>query len=493
MLFVMPDGTITDANATALTILGTTRDALVGRDGALHTFEMTREDGSILPVADYPSRRAARTGLAAQQIMGVAVPHRGEAVWLNVHAVPDVDRAGEVSEIFLLFEDVTAEKRLEAQLRQSQKLEAIGTLAGGIAHDFNNLLTVIMGYGELLAQDIVGNREAEMSLAEMSTAARSAAELTRQLLAFGRKQLLVPSVVDLREIVTRMERMLRRLIAENIEIRIVQTSDPTRVKVDRGQIEQILLNLAVNARDAMPQGGKLTIEVNKIAVAAPHGPDLEILPGPYALMTVTDTGSGMTKSVQRRIFEPFFTTKDPGVGTGLGLSTVHGVVHQSGGYLSVYSEPGLGSTFKIYLPTVDEAADALDAEAAAGTAQGTETILIAEDEPALRAFVRRILTARGYTVLDAANATEARLLSERFGARIHVLVTDVVMPGDSGRVLAEDLVKGRPSTKILFMSGYAGSAIADLGVLESHAHFLHKPFTAAQLLTEIRRTLDTPR
>jgi PAS domain S-box-containing protein len=392
--------------------------------------------------------------------------------------------------------DVTDRKHLTDQLRQSQKMQAIGELAGGVAHDFNNLLMVVKGHAQLLLERMPKEPSLHHSVQQMEKAADRAASLTRQLLAFSRKQVLQPRVLDMNDVVTGMIKMFSRVIGENIEMAFVPGAKLGRTKADPGQMEQVLLNLVVNARDAMPSGGRLTIETSNVQLdrsySAGHA---AIEPGPYVMLTVTDTGCGMDAETQSRIFEPFFTTKESGKGTGLGLATVYGVVKQSGGYIWVYSEVGCGSTFKIYLPEVTEEieAPAIEQETS-GSAAGTETVLFVEDEQSVRELVRDYLAGVGYRVLDAGDGIEALETAERHKGPIHILITDVVMPRLSGRDLATKLCSERPGLKVLFISGYTDDTIVRHGALEGGVAFLQKPFNLRALADKIREVLraETP-
>ncbi len=388
--------------------------------------------------------------------------------------------------------DITERKHLEDQLRQSQKMEAVGRLAGGVAHDFNNLLTIIMGYSQLLLDRLGPGEAMRWQVDEIKKAGERAASLTRQLLAFSREQVLKPHILDLNSVVANMEKMLRRLIGEDIELVTVPGANLGRVKADPGQIEQVLMNLAVNARDAMPQGGKLTIETGNVDLGEGYARShVTVRPGPYVMMAVSDTGCGMDAETQSHIFEPFFTTKDKDKGTGLGLATVYGIVKQSGGYIWVYSEPGRGSTFKVYLPQVQEAAEAAESEKAIpAPMRGTETILVVEDEESVRSLVRGVLQAHGYTVLEARRGDEALQVSDRHKGLIHLLLTDVVMPQMSGRDLAARLVASHSESRVLYMSGYTDRAILHQGVLDAKTHFIGKPFTPDALARKVREVLD---
>jgi PAS domain S-box-containing protein len=388
--------------------------------------------------------------------------------------------------------DVTERKLLEDQLRQSQKMEAIGRLAGGIAHDFNNLLTAVTGYSELSIRQLQPEDPLRLNLEEIKKAAQRATSLTRQLLAFSRKQVLQPKILDLNSVIAELEKMLRRLIGENIELRTVLAPELDAIKADPGQIEQVIMNLAVNARDAIPGGGKLTIETENVYLDEEYASQhLGVAAGHYVMLAVCDTGSGMDDKTQNQIFEPFFTTKEVGKGTGLGLSTVYGIVKQSGGYIWVYSEIGLGTTFKIYLPRADEGqAVYKPTPKPEEDPQGSETILLAEDEQAVRHLLREILNRKGYQVLEAANGGAALLICERHQGPIHLLLTDVIMPEMSGRELKARLTQIRPEMKVMYMSGYTDDAIVHHGILDSNIPFLQKPFTPQALTRKVREVLD---
>ena len=386
-------------------------------------------------------------------------------------------------------ENITERRRLESQLRQSQKMEAVGRLAGGIAHDFNNALGVIQGYTELLMRQ--ASEAQRGKLEQILKAAQHATGLTRQLLAFSRKQIVDAKVLDLNALLSDLEKMLGRVIGEDIHLAIVPGADLGQVKADPGQLEQVVMNLCVNARDAMPDGGPLRIETANADLDAGDAARNEIMaPGRYVMLAVSDAGCGMPKEILSKIFEPFFTTKEPGKGTGLGLATVYGIVKQAGGYVWVYSEVGRGTTFKIYLPRIDEPGAAPEVqEVLMQSMEGSETILLVEDEGSLRAIAREILEVYGYRVIEAAGADEAIEMAHRHPEPIDLIVTDVVMPGMNGRALAESLVATRPELRVLYMSGYTDDVIAHRGVLESGALLLEKPFTVQAFLARVRMAL----
>jgi two-component system cell cycle sensor histidine kinase/response regulator CckA len=389
---------------------------------------------------------------------------------------------GKVEKLVIVNRDITERKQLEQQLILSQKLEAIGRLSGGVAHDFNNILGVIIGYAEALQQE-AGSESQNEAVEEILKAGHRAASLTQQLLAFSRKQVLEPKILDLNAVVADVDKMLRRLIGEDIDLKVTASADLGTVKADRGQIEQVLMNLAVNARDAMPRGGQLHLETSNIELRAQDLKDRKyVIPGQYVMLQVIDAGCGMSAEVQARIFEPFFTTKETGKGTGLGLATVYGVIKQSGGYIWVESEQGRGATFKIFLPRAEGAAVEVAQSTSPKTeAHGPRTILIAEDEPSLRKLTAKALNGLGHSVLDAPNAAEAIEIANEFHGTIDLLLTDVVMPGMSGRELAQSLATSRPGMKVVYMSGYTDGALADHGVLQGGISMLRKPFTHAQL------------
>jgi len=493
------------------TIVETAGDGIWAVDGEGRTTLVNRRMAELLgePVAALSGRQLldfvpdADHAIAAREMRGQRIDGRpessefrlngagGKEVWVRVSATPSF-HDGRFDGSLMMVRDTTERRVLEAQFQQSQKMEAIGRLAGGVAHDFNNLLTIIIGYADLIRETMAPADPNQGLVGEIHKAAERAAALTRQLLAFSRKTILELRVVDLNALIIDSEKMVRRLIGEDIEL--TTTLDPRlgRIKVDPNQIDQVILNLAVNARDAMPDGGKLTIETCNVELdenyARAHP---EARPGPCVLLAISDTGSGMDAATVARIFEPFFTTKQSGKGSGLGLATVYGIVKQSGGHIYVYSELGVGTTFKIYLPRVDDPLPVGGLEPSRRPiAGGRETILLVEDEEGVRRFAQLTLTAAGYKVLAAENGLAALRLATEYPEPIDLLVTDVVMPKLSGRQLAERLLSQRPGLKVLYMSGYTDDAVLRHGVLEAESAFLQKPFSPAGLTEKVRAVLD---
>jgi len=401
-----------------------------------------------------------------------------------------IEFGGRAADLVVLM-DVTGRRQLEDRLRQAQKMEAVGMLAGGVAHDFNNLLTIISGYSQLILNALAPGDPNHYSAEQILKAGERAATLTRQLLAFSRPQVLQPKVLDLNKLVTSLSTLLRRLIGEDVDLQLALRPDLGTVSADAGQVEQVLMNLVVNARDAMPNGGTLTIETANVELDENYsGRHLAVKPGPYVQIAVSDNGGGMDEATQARLFEPFFTTKAVGRGTGLGLSTVFGIVKQSGGNLDVYSVPGRGTSVKVYLPRMDQPA-AVETECARRrAATGSETVLLVEDEDMVRRLVREALVRAGYKVMDTSDPVEARRLSESYRGMIHLLITDVVMPRVSGRELAEELRTQRGGMKVLYMSGYTDNAIVNTGILQKEVAFLQKPFTPAALTQKVREVLE---
>jgi len=426
--------------------------------------------------------------IAGEEVMWQ--PRSGDAIRVRLSgAIVDVSTTG--SPIFeVIVEDITERHRLHEQLRQAQKMEAIGHLAGGIAHDFNNLLTAILGYSELLTEQIGPDKSIGSDLREIMSAAQRAAALTRQLLAFSRRQVLAVAALDLNQVIGNMEKMLRRLLGERITIKTAFADRLRPIMADATHLEQVLINLAVNARDAMPQGGTLTIETRDADLDAHYASThAGAKPGAYALLSVGDTGMGMSRETQARIFEPFFTTKELGRGTGLGLAAVYGIVHQLGGYVWVESEPGRGTVFQVYLPETQHAVQTTAAPVVRVVAPGTETILLVEDEDAVRAFIKTVLQRFGYTVWETPSAEAALTLLDGVDGPIHLLLTDVILPKMDGRELALRVTRNHPLTQVLFMSGYPERMATPQGFLESGVQLMEKPFTAQSLLARVRQAL----
>jgi PAS domain S-box-containing protein len=494
-------GRITFVNPAAAAMIGWTREELIGQ---FHHDLLRPSAGGQTPLLWEQSfiHNVLQDGRTRHVEDGRFCRRDGSSFPVRCTCAP-MHEEGVIVGAVVYYRDVStlrhteeALRRSEEQFRQAQKMEAIGQLAGGVAHDFNNLLTIISGYSDLLLNGILGPQDAAReAVDEIRKAAHRASALTRQLLAFSRKQVLTPQVLVLNSVVQDMDKMLRRLIGEDIQLTTSLVEDLDTVKADPGQIEQVLLNLAVNARDAMPQGGRLTIETANVVldetyVASHPG----ARPGPFVMLAVTDTGCGMDAATQARIFEPFFTTKGAGKGTGLGLATVYGIVKQSGGCIYVYSEVGRGTSFKVYLPRVEDTAAAPSRLAAAPPSQvragGQETLLIVEDDDAVRALTRTVLRGNSYNVIEAVDGDEALRWVEQHSEPIHLLVTDVVMPGMSGRVLAERVTELRPDLKVLYVSGYTDDAVVRHGLLEADIAFLQKPFSPDALTRKVRELLD---
>ncbi len=479
-------GTILDANPAFLEMLGyASGETLIGR----HIYGLYADTDQWFDLADFLRSPAPFKGLTAEW---KRKDGSTTVVRVSGRSVTNGREGGVVFELFT--EDVTERRALEQQLRQSQKMEAVGRLAGGIAHDFNNLLMVILGYSEFLLERLGAEPHLRGPAQEIASAAERASSLTRQLLAFSRKQMLAPRIVNLNEVATENFKMLTRMIGEDVDLVMVPGANLWPVRADAGQIEQVIMNLAVNARDAMPSGGKLTIETSNVTLdedyARYHAP---LRPGDYVMVAISDTGAGMDSETQSHIFEPFFTTKGT-KGTGLGLSTVYGIVKQSGGFIWVYSEVGRGTTFKIYMPRV-----ASTGEAAAQVATpveihkvepGTETILLVEDEANLRYLARLFLEKQGYKVIEAADGAVAMQIAVAHEAVIHLLLTDVIMPGMNGRELAQRISEIRPNVKILYMSGYTENVIGHNGMLDAGVRLLQKPFNLRDLKSKVREVLD---
>jgi two-component system cell cycle sensor histidine kinase/response regulator CckA len=479
------DGRLLAVNPALVSILGYASEAeLLGKNMVADVYVDPAERQRLVEEAVTRGSVTAESVWRRKDGSEVTVRQTGRAVR---------DAHGHVEYLNVVVEDISERRSLETQLRQAQKMEAVGRLAGGIAHDFNNLLTAILGSSDLLLETMTRPEERD-DVEEIRKAAKRAADLTRQLLAFSRQQVLAPQVLDLNALVTDLEKLLRRLIGEHVELHTVLAGDLGAVRADPGQLEQVIVNLAVNARDAMPGGGQLTIETANAELDDKYADEhFSGQAGSYVLLAVSDTGTGMDEATKSHIFEPFFTTKEVGKGTGLGLATVYGVVKQSGGYVWVYSEPGHGSSFKVYLPRVAEApAPAKLGPPPTSLLGGSETILLVEDDETVRLLTRRMLQGRGHTVLLATRGDEALRLVEGHSGVIDLLVTDVVMPGMSGRDLADRVLKLRRGIKVLFLSGYTDDAIVRYGMLEPGVAFLQKPYTPDSLLRKVREVLDGP-
>src|ERR1041384_5979566 len=487
MFQTTPSGKIIEANPAMAAILG------------YESPEELIESISDLGAEVYVDSKARKRFLAEIEAQGLikgfeAQMYRkdGSRIWASVGARAIYDESGDELRFEGGIEDISERKLLEEQLVQSQKMEAIGTLAGGIAHDFNNLLTAIIGYSQLAASRLNEDDRMFKEIEEIRKAGTRAAELTKQLLVFSRKEVLQLRVMDLNTTVENVGKMIRRVIGEDIEL--VTSLDPElgRIKADPGQIEQVIINLAVNARDAMPQGGKLIIETGNIILDEEYTRlHFRVQPGAYVMMAVRDTDFGMEAETQSHIFDPFFTTKEPGKGTGLGLSTVYGIVKQSDGDIWVYSEPGRGTTFKLYLPCVERRAEESDyQESPAIIPRGTETILLVEDEALVRNLAALVLREQGYEVLESSSGEEALRIARYYHGSIHMLLTDVVMPKMSGKELSEQIKLIKPDISVLFASGYTDDAVVHHGVLEADMQFIQKPFTPNTLANKVREVLN---
>jgi two-component system cell cycle sensor histidine kinase/response regulator CckA len=469
---------------------------LEANHAALAHYGYSREEFLSMTIADIrPPEDVARLKDTVSRARGLALSghwrHRlKDGRLIDVEVASHTISYGGQEAVLSVLQDITQRKLLEEQLRQAAKMEAVGMLAGGIAHDFNNLLTIINGYSHILLNAIPEADPNHSAVEQIMKAGERAATLTRQLLSHSRRQVLQPKLLNLNQLLTGMEAMLRRLIGEDIELRFVPGREIGQVNADPGQIEQVVMNLAVNARDAMPRGGALTIETRNVELAEHYTiTHLAMKPGKYVALVVGDNGSGMDAETRARLFEPFFTTKAQGQGTGLGMTTVFSIVKQSGGCMDVHSEPGKGTSVKVYLPRFDQPA-AAEAEAPlAKAAGGSETILLVEDEDQVRNLVRDTLRREGYEVLDAPNAADARRIAGACKGPIHLLLTDVVMPREGGRELAASLAPRRPAMKVLFMSGYTDQATGNTP-LTGESGFIQKPFTPAALSSKVREILE---
>ncbi len=476
-------GNIKTWNPAAERMFGWTGAELIG-----HPFPMVPEGkwDEFLAGLD-----AARRGEVFSGVERRRVNKSGAPVDIAIWNAPLRDREGSVTGVLSVIADVSEQRRLEQQLLQATKMEAIGRLAGGVAHDFNNILTVIAGYAEMIAERAAQDEETSADIGEILKASDHASALTNQLLVFSRHRVSNPESLDLNEIVTHLEKMLRRVIGE--DVRLITYAEPGlgAIRADPAQIEQVILNLAVNARDAMPHGGTLLIETAGVELDAAYArTHVGVVPGDYVMLAVSDTGTGMDAETRSRIFEPFFTTKEKGKGTGLGLSTVYGIVKQAGGEIWVYSEPGRGTTFKMYFPHAGVPPAAEVALTTEPVVQGAETVLVVEDEAGVRRLVSNVLAGQGYRILEAPGPLEALRVCEQHPEPIHLLLTDVVMPHMSGRDLADRAAALRPDLRILYMSGYTDNVMVHHGIFEAGAPFIQKPFTPGLLARKVRQVLD---
>jgi len=474
-------------NQATAQVYGTTVDSLVGKTDADFNRNMEEVAHFLRDDRDVMSSGQPKV-IAEEPVTNPA----GETRWFQTIKVPLRSPDEGTATLLGVATEITERKRLEEQLLQSQKMEAVGQLAGGVAHDFNNILTAIVGYTDLLAAELDGNARQLEDLEEIRKAARRAAALTRQLLAFSRKQVLEPRIIDVNHVVSNLDKMLRSLISENIELKTDLADNLAAARADPNQIEQVIMNLAINARDAMPDGGTVTIETRNAtlddAYASQH---VSVIPGEYVMLAVSDTGCGMDEKTKSRIFEPFFTTKPAGRGTGLGLSTVYGIVKQSGGNIWLYSEPGKGTTFKIYLPAIAALPEDIGKVAPGEAApRGGGTVLVVEDDDQLRRLTHRALASKGYTVLEADRGSTALDIARRHKGHIDLLLTDVIMPDTNGRKLADTIRAVRPGLRVLYMSGYPDGAIASHGMLEPGVAYLAKPFTTEAVIRRVREVLE---
>jgi hypothetical protein len=492
---------LAEAGIIGITVAETSGRILEANDAFLEMVGFSREDlatGGVDWAKITPPEWRHLDDAAAEQLKahGAARPWEREYIRHDGRRVPVlVAVAGlDSSRSIYVSLDLSGSKALEAQLRQAQKMEAVGSLAAGVAHDFNNLLSIVISYTTLVLDGLKPGDPLRSDLEEVGKAGNRAVDLTRQLLAFSRKQMIQPRILDLNQVVVGMEKMLRRLVGEDIELSLLTAHKLGKVRADPGQIEQVIMNLMVNARDAIQGGGKVIVETSNVILGDSYAADHhDVTPGSYVMLAVTDTGMGMDRATLERIFEPFFTTKEQGKGTGLGLSTVYGIVKQSRGHIWVYSELARGTTFKVYIPRSEEMAQAIPSEPPPpATLRGSETILLVEDEEQVRVLMKTILRRQGYNVLDAQNGGEAFLIAEDFPAKIHLLIADVVMPRMSGRQLVERLASLRPEMRALYVSGYTENAVVHHGVLDAGVAFLPKPITPDGLARKVREVLDAP-
>jgi two-component system cell cycle sensor histidine kinase/response regulator CckA len=491
---------IIETSPLAIVTLGLNGVVLAWNPAAERMFGWSADEvlNQVLPVVPEGERadllELVREGEALLGVEKRRLRKDGSEIEVTVWTAPLRNPAGEVSGVMGIYADLTQSRQLEEQLRHAQKMEAVGRLAGGIAHDFNNVLTVITGYGQMIADRAGQDELLTEEIGEILQAADHASALTSQLLIFSRRHVVNRESIDLNTVVAKLERMLRRIIGEDVALSTVPHAELGQVRADAAQIEQVIVNLAVNARDAMPDGGRLVIETANVELDAAYTRGhAGVKEGDYVMLAVSDTGRGIPPDVRTRLFEPFFTTKERGKGTGLGLSTVYGIVKQSGGEIWVYSEVGKGTCFKIYLPRVDEVKPSeIPAPGPSSTERGSETVLVAEDEPGVRALVGEVLGQRGYRVLEALDVEDALRICREHPDEIELLLTDVVMPVMSGRELAEHVAEIRPEIKVLYMSGYTDNIVVHHGITSIDTQFLQKPFTPAALARKVREVLDRP-
>jgi len=486
------DGRILLSNHKAIELIGVSMDQLFGRAPPDPDWNTIREDGTDFPIELQPTPVALATGKPVRNVtLGVYRPTTRDRVWLLVNSEPELDESGRVVQVVCTFSDITDRKLLENSLVQAQKMEAVGRLAGGVAHDFNNLLTVIGGYLDLSVAAPVLDGQVRDDLELALKATQRAASLTRQLLAFARRDVVSPGNVDVNAVLGTVQGMLRRLIAEHITIEVQPTPGLWVTRIDPSQLEQVIMNLAVNAADAIGGRGVLTFETANVVLDAGYtSRHASVEPGDYVMLAVTDTGPGIPEELHAHIFEPFFTTKGAGKGTGLGLATVHGIVKSNGGHVALHSAVGVGACFKVYLPRSRGSVDPEPVHHEFGPPATGEAVLLVEDEDLVRNFAYRVLAGAGYHVIEADNPHHALEIARTFEGKLQALVTDVVMPKMSGRELADMLCAELPELKVLYVSGYAQSAVAQHGVLEQGIEFLAKPYTPKQLLTRLRDVLD---
>jgi PAS domain S-box-containing protein len=491
------EGNITSANPAAERILGLSLEQMQGKTSSDPRWKAVDEHGNELPGEKHPAMVALRTGKRVENhVQGILIPEKNEYVWILVNSTPQFSEGrDEPCQVYSTFTDITERQKLQAQFAQAQKMESVGRLAGGVAHDFNNVLMGVMGYADLCRETVGTDHPVRPWLDEIVREARRSANLTGQLLAFARKQTIAPQVLDLNDAVGDMLKMLRRLIGEDIDLAWQPGAELWPVRMDPGQVNQILANLCVNARDAIEGTGKVTIETGNVSIDQDYcRSHAYFQPGEYVMLAVSDDGCGMDRQTMDSIFEPFFTTKGVGEGTGLGLATVYGIVKQSEGFINVYSEPGRGTTFRIYLRrVVAETAEKAHERPPESQLRGTETVLLVEDEKSIRVTLSLFLEGLGYTVLTADSPGEGLRLAAEHGDGVDLLVTDVVMPGMSGRELAEELAPDYPAMGVLYMSGYTANVIAHRGILEENVHFLSKPVSRDALARKVREVLDGER